>query len=146
MSIEVVRFRREHLAKLHERKETASIAITPETLDMLEKDQWTGTLIVGGQVILCGGVVRYWDGRGEAWAVVSEEASKYAVTVVRVVKRFLDQVQNAAIRRLEATVEHGFKMGERLVEILGFEVECPCLRKYYATGADATLYVRFRNG
>jgi RimJ/RimL family protein N-acetyltransferase len=56
------------------------------------------------------------------------------------VVEFLD---NAPYRRIEATVDVGFKQGHRWIKMLGFELE-GYMRAYRPDGADMLLYARVK--
>ena len=143
MITEVVRFKREHLAILHEQKITASVGLTKEQLEWYENHPWTITLKVNGEVLLCGGIFPHWEGRGEAWAVVSENAAKHVIAVHKAALRLLDLAQ-CTLPRLEAVVEAGHTKAENWVQLLGFVCEAPRLVKYFPGQKDGALYARVR--
>lgn len=109
-------------------------------LRALEADPHTYTAVTEeGEVIACGGITKYWEGRGEVWAVVSHKARPHFVALHSAAKRFVNAF---GFRRLEAAVDVDFKMGHRWVKALGFKQEAPCLRAYLPNGKDCSLYAR----
>lgn len=95
----------------------------------------------GEAVLAVAGVARVWEGRYQAWALLSGEVGPSGFLAVhRVVRAFLDQ---CAYPRIEATVEEGFEEGHRWVRLLGMRCETPDgMPAYYPTGARAFLYAR----
>lgn len=143
-SVEVTSFKREHLQYLHEQRATASTGLVPGQLDMLEADPWTITLKQDDEVLLCGGVVTHWPGRGEAWAVLSEHRKRSIVAIHRAAIRLLDFAQNT-LERIEAIVCLDHEEAQRWVQHLGFRLESPRLEKYHPDGRDCAMYVRMRS-
>lgn len=110
---------------------------------MLEKNHPESyTLKVNGKAVVCAGVIEHWPGRGEAWAVLDKECSKYFRIVHKTVLMYLDM---APFERIEATVIGTFDKGHRWAESLGFVCEAPTMRKYGVTGIDYALYAKVRD-
>lgn len=98
------------------------------------------TALDGDDVLACSGVLRMWDNRDQAWALMSEHAGRQFVAIYRAIRRFLDMHD---ARRVEATVDAGFEAGHRLMRLLGFERE-GLMRAYLPDGRDCDLYARVR--
>ena len=98
------------------------------------------TGIADGEIVACSGVVKQWDNRATAWALISENAGKHFVKIHKAVKRFLDL---SDIRRIEAYADVGFDQGHRWLHMLGFERE-GYMRCYSPNGNDAVLYARIK--
>lgn len=94
-----------------------------------------------GDVLACGGVIQYWPGRGESWAIFNPRTKANALKVVRLMRDHLDTLP---FRRIEATVICGFARGRRFAELLGFELEKECVRKYLPDGSDCDLFARVK--
>lgn len=99
------------------------------------------TGMAGDEVIVCAGVVRYWDTRCEAWAILSRNAGPYFLQIHNAVKRFL---RDQSIPRVEAVVDYNHREGHRWVEALGFIVEAPRMKAYGRLGNDCTLYAKVK--
>ena len=104
------------------------------------------TLMRDDVVLLCCGVLKLFPQMGEVWAVVSQDAAQYPVTVVRMLKRLLIE-ECSDMTRLQTTVRHGATASERLMKLLGFEPQdcwqCGApqlLRNYGPDGATYQLY------
>lgn len=98
------------------------------------------TALDGEQVLACAGVMRMWDNRDQAWALMGAESGRHFVAIYRGIRRFLDMHDT---RRVEATVDSGFDAGHRLMRLLGFQRE-GCMRAYLPDGRDCDLYARVR--
>jgi hypothetical protein len=92
------------------------------------------------RILICGGIVKHTERRGECWALVGADAGRHMLTLTRAVKRFIDVYP---WRRLEATVEERFGAGCRWVELLGFTFES-ALPQYGLDGETHLRYTRLR--
>lgn len=118
---------------------------TSGKVDHLE-DGESFTIIHRDMVMVCGGVTKYWDGRGQLWSVFSERSKDYFVPCYRAIKRWLDEQLNKNFVRIEVSIDHGdsFEIASRRAELLGFYLECPMARKYLPGGGDVALYAMVR--
>ena len=140
----ITSFSREHLEVLQEQKDTATTGLLPNQLDLLEADPWTLTLFCGDEIVMCGGIVKMWEGRGEAWAILSSARHAHAVAVFRAAKALIEFAQNT-LKRIEANVVAEHAEGCRFAEHLGFKRES--FRPFYfPDGRNAIGYARLRNG
>lgn len=98
------------------------------------------TALDDGRVLACAGVIRMWENRGQAWALMSADSGRHFVGIYRGIRRFLDMDET---RRVEATVDSNFDAGHRLMRMLGFEREGR-MRAYLMDGRDCDLYARVR--
>lgn len=96
-----------------------------------------------GAAMVCGGVIKMWEGRGYVWTVFNEEAKHCFVPVFRNMRRFLRQ-QLSTFRRLELAVPVDFTIGHRRALLLGFKVEAPLAKGYLPNGTDCVLYSMVR--
>jgi hypothetical protein len=98
------------------------------------------TAFAGAQVIACAGAFQVWDGRAQAWAMLSTSLPQYVLSVHRAVKRFLDDYQ---VRRVECTVDPRSKLAVRWAVRLGFSYE-GTMPGYTPQGDTMDLYARVR--
>ncbi len=98
------------------------------------------TAIENDQIIACSGVVKHWENRATAWALISKNAGPYFVRIHKAVQRFLDSTD---IRRIEAYADANFDQGHRWLKMLGFEEE-GYMRSFSPLGDDAVLYARIK--
>lgn len=108
--------------------------------EMLKRSGPCFTALDGDQVVACAGVLRMWDNRDQAWALLSATSGRMFVPIYRGIRRFLDMHD---ARRIEATVDSKFEAGHRLMRLLGFEFEGH-MRAYLPDGRDCDLYARVR--
>lgn len=95
-----------------------------------------------GVILAVGGAIKYWANRIEVFAIFHPLACKvYFLQIFKLIKKFILELNS---NRIEAVVESNFKNGNRLVKILGFEVEAPLMKKYGLSGEDYTLYARIK--
>lgn len=73
-----------------------------------------------GRIVVCGGILTYSPRHGMLWGVLADDAGQHMLALHRMVRRFLGTVPQ---RRIEATVEEGFRPGCRWLELLGFDYE-----------------------
>lgn len=135
-------FRPEHLTTLAlQPSQTAfSRYFDPEYGPALQNAGPCFSAFEGDEVIACSGVVKQWDNRATAWALISENAGKNFVRIHKAVKRFLESTDFA---RVEAYVDADFEAGHRWIAMLGFERE-GYMRQFTPSGGDAVLYARLK--
>jgi len=102
------------------------------------------TGIMNGRPMVCGGVIKMWEGRGCVWTVFNEESRTCFVPVFRGIRKFLAQ-QMEEYNRLEMAVPVSFEIGHRRAKMLGFKVECHLARKFLPSGEDCVLYSMVRD-
>jgi RimJ/RimL family protein N-acetyltransferase len=93
-----------------------------------------------GVVLAVAGLEPQWENRAIAFALISDSAGAHFPAIHGAVAEFLE---NAPFRRIEATVDVGFKQGHRWIKMLGFELE-GYMKAYRPDGADMLLYARIR--
>lgn len=136
----VVPFKYEHLLGLAEQEATAYLRpyVREENLRALE-NEFAYTGMVDERPVACVGIIKYWEGRGEAWAFLAGDCRPWFTAIHKASLRALDF---CGIRRVEAVVDAEFAAGHRWVKSLGFKVEAERLAAYRPTGGDCTLYAR----
>lgn len=115
-------------------------AITPEHARLLAEHP-AQSLVDGPYVLMCGGLVDYWNGRALAWSVLDALAAQHMLAATRAALAFFDTY---APKRVEMAVDVDYAAGHRWAMMLGFELEAPRMRAYHVDGSDASLYARVR--
>ncbi len=141
--ITVEKLKGEHLMKILEDPVGQSLKhlMTPAALQVAEQSPYSFTVLENGVPIACLGLQEYWPGRAECWALMANRTGKHMIVIHRAVKKFLE---TCPVTRIEAAVESDFEAGHRWAELLGFQLEALCLKKYFINGKDACLYARVR--
>lgn len=141
--VKIIKFKAEHIyfIKMQDHDSIELKNISVDFYKQAENLKHSYTIIVNGIISACVGIVEYWSGRGEVWAIIDKLSGKYFVSIVRSMKKLL---QSLDFNRIEATVIKDFEQGHRLVKLLGFELEANCMRKYGVTGLDYALYARLK--
>jgi hypothetical protein len=96
------------------------------------------SLVDGDEVFATAGLIKQWDHRAIAWALISGEAGKHFFALHKAVRRALNLHY---YRRVETAVACDFPQGHRWAELLGFEREGR-MRAYTPDGHDCDLYAR----
>lgn len=141
---DLVPYKREHLIPLLDQRENLSVKelFISGTAESLEKSD-AFTLLVNGVPSVCGGVLRYWEGRGQIWCVFNEDFRHNFVPVFRGIKVYLSE-QLKTYRRIEASIPIDFPKGRRRIEMLGFKLECELAEKFLPDGRSCSLYALVR--
>lgn len=99
------------------------------------------SVLVNGEVMLCGGISPMWPGRGYLWTVLSSKIKEHSVATYRGLKLALfEQPYN----RIEMDVPVDLEIAHRRARYLGFSLEVGRARKYLADGSDRSLYAWVR--
>jgi hypothetical protein len=96
------------------------------------------TLLSGGQVLACVGVVERDESTGVVWLFLSRFAKVHMLTLTRAARRYLEVTGK---RVLETTCITDFAAAHRWLRMLGF-LPVKTLPAYGADGADHFLYRR----
>ena len=137
-------YRKEHVLPFMEQSMNADIrdAYLSGAAEMLEGTP-AQTGVLNGVPMVCGGVIKLWEGRGLVWTVFNDESKDCFVPVFRGIRRFLAE-QMKIYRRLELSVPVSFEIGHRRARLLGFKVECHLAPKFLPNGDDCVLYAMVR--
>lgn len=103
--------------------------------------QQSFTVLDGDEVLFIGGVMRMWEGRGQAWCFMAQGIGKRFVTLHRLVRKFFDAQD---YRRLEAQVYLNFEQAHRWMRLLGFTLEYAPAKAFFPDGSDAAFYARVK--
>lgn len=138
----IVPFKPEHLQQIDLQAEQS---VARDYLNNIEYGQslathegWT--VIVDDKIIACGGYIKVWGDRVQAWAVIS--ATIGAAGMLLLTKAAL---RGLKLRkgRIECYVASGFDAGHRWARMLGFTLETPePMRQWLPDGSDASQYSR----
>lgn len=80
------------------------------------------TLVLGSDIVGCGGIHKLWNGVGEAWLILGDEALKHPIMVAFCSARIFRDIVNG-FHRIQAHVLEGFDRGIKFAEMMGFEHE-----------------------
>jgi hypothetical protein len=144
-TLELVKYKAAHLQDIlthHSQRESAKF-VKWEDCVSLERHEHSFSVLKNGKAIACIGLMKYWEGRYEGWAFMIPGNRESFLFIHNCVKHFLDKTD---IRRVEMTVDMGFKQGHRWARLLGFQVECETLKSFGPTGENHRLYVKLREG
>jgi hypothetical protein len=98
------------------------------------------TLKMDGKVVACFGVLKLWEGRGDAWALISGDIGARGMRRLHFeIRKRLEASHE--FRRIETACDAGFEQAKRWLELLGFQYEGPLL-KYTPDGRDCLRYAR----
>lgn len=139
----LVKFEPEHLSMFKEFAHGPSVGsrITVAELERLAARPHSYSYVEDGKVYACAGITEYWEGRGEAWIILSEGLGHRFKAIHTLTKKFLDE---CPIKRIEGIINVDFKDAHRWIKHLGFEVESPCMKAYGRDGADCVLYAKVK--
>jgi hypothetical protein len=140
--MEILPFQPEHLRTLvlQEAQSWMGPMLQSDYGDMLKRSGPCFTALDGDQVMACAGVLKMWENRDQAWALLSADSGRMFVPIYRGIRRFLEMHDT---RRIEATVDSEFAAGHRLMQMLGFRREGRMVA-YLPDGRDCDLYARVR--
>jgi hypothetical protein len=138
----VVPYEAQHMARIKlQEAQVCNIGwMAPQHAKLLENET-AFTLLDGDEVLLVGGIIQAWEGRGIAWCFLAHNIGPRFTAVHRHVKRYFE-LQDFA--RLEAQVQMYFTQAHRWMKMLGFELECPRARAFFPDGSDAAFYVKVK--
>lgn len=91
-----------------------------------------------GHCVAVGGILEYWKGRAEVWAMIQTTTPGEFLVVHKAAKKMCDKYWG----RLECTVNYDFVEGQRWARMLGFKKETECMRDYFSYGSHATMWVK----
>lgn len=139
----IIHYKAEHLDALLLQPAQAGVRKyfgNPEYGKMLELPGLAFTAMEGERVLAMAGVLPRWEGRAEAWALLSGDLRRHFVRIHRAVRQFLETTD---IRRIETAVDASFPEGLAWAEMLGFENE-GLMRGYTPEGRDCYRFARVK--
>ena len=140
--MDVVPFEPEHLDSimLQPTQQRFFSYFTPAYAQALKTSGPCFSGIDGNRVLGCAGLVKQWENRAIAWALLAGDIGTDFIRVHRAVDRFLDI---CGVNRVEAYVDAHFEQGHRWIQMLGFTQE-GYMKQFNPDGGDAVLYARLR--
>lgn len=143
--MKLVPFAAEHLAQLdlQASQEYDTAFCTPDYGAALVNDMaWS--VVDGGVILACAGILPVWEGRAIAWALLSRRITPRRFGRFHLwVKRALDDAHARGIWRIETTVDPDFHNAVRWAAALGFRYEGH-MRMYGPDRRDHLLVARIR--
>ena len=98
--------------------------------------------IVDDKIVCCFGIIEIWEKSCEWWLVPCKDFDKYGITLLRIIKRYIDDYLNI-YHRMQVVVRADIEKNIRFSKILGFEEE-GLMRKYDAFGNDYYIMSKIR--
>lgn len=139
--IAVEKFKPEHLLTMDVQPiQKEMLDITPDYASRLCAHSDALTITNDGKPIACFGRVTMWERRHIAWAILSKDAGRRMLSVVKAIKRAMAFEEGTG--RYEAIIRSDFKAGQVMASILGFKWHHH-EEGYLPNGGDAEVYVRF---
>jgi RimJ/RimL family protein N-acetyltransferase len=120
----------------------APVLADPDYATALAKAGPAFTGIADGKIIGCVGLMKQWENRAIAWALLTSLTRHHLTAITRAMMAFCAE---APFRRIEAAVDVGWTQSQRWHELMGFQWE-GLARAYTPDGRDCLLYARVRNG
>ena len=139
----IIQFQPDHLEKLllQPAQENARRYLgNPEYGAALALPGLAFTAVEGERVLAMAGVLPRWEGRAEAWALLSHDLRRNFIRIHRAVLHFLDTTD---IRRIETAVDANFDDGLVWADMLGFKNE-GLMRCYTPEGRDCYRFARVK--
>ena len=96
---------------------------------------------IGGNIVGCAGLITVHERRATAWALFSNKAPQYFLSIHKAVSAFLKAQE---VPRIEAYVDTQFPQAKRWVEALGFSCECALMRDFFPGGRSAALWAKLK--
>jgi len=93
-----------------------------------------------GEIMVIFGVTEMWQGRAQAWALLSRQAGKHLKAITVRARSLLDA---APFRRIEAQCDFNFPQADRWLKMLGFQFE-GVAEKFNPDGSSAKLWARLK--
>lgn len=139
-TVDIVPFEAWHLMQLNLQPSQLSLSytLTMEHGTSLVKAGPCYSAMVGVEVIACAGVIEFWPGRSQAWALLSDVFPAHVKSVHKAVRDFM---RSYKVDRLECVIDPRNENTIRWAEHLGFEYEST-MRRYTPSGDTQVMMVR----
>lgn len=121
-------------------KDFISYSALETIAEQQEKNPHTFTVVYQDKAVFCAGASVYWPGRAEVWGTFVKGTKALLPEITLATRKELETVNY--IKRLELSVEYGFKAGIFWAKELGFHLETEKLTAFYPNGKDAHMFVR----
>lgn len=124
--------------QLRPEQEIVAVDMTPDYCQALASGGPAFSAWVGPDLIAAAGVLHFWPGRAQVWAMMSWMLPQYGGLIHRHVKRY---IQRHPVARLECVIDPRFPKSEDWAKRLGFRYEST-MRAYGLHGQDMDMYVK----
>ena len=105
-------------------------------------DCYTG--VINGKPVVCGGVIKLWDGCFEGWVIASKSIQLHSFDVCKTIRRYTDKLyKKNKMHRLQTAVQKDFIEGYRFAQFLGMKQE-GIMKKYDYLKQDYMRYARVK--
>jgi len=103
---------------------------------LLEKSNFSVTVLINDDPVMCSGIIDLWEGCGEGWFIAAKELLDYPVTLSRATKEVLhEEIVKTNYRRVQVNVRADWEVAIRFSKFLGFKEE-GLMQKFGPEGAD----------
>jgi len=134
-------FKARHLHDLKKSRFQQELLSSMSGIDLQNFENSNSFTIMDNDVpMLCGGILEIWKGRGIMWAYISELA--IGEKFIGLHKASLHFLEAFSMPRIEMYVQCNYKQAHRWAKMLGFILECKCMRNFQVDGSDCALYAR----
>ena len=136
----------EHVINIKpQQRQQSELAVLPAMREYADSLMAAGPGLAGinddGDVVFIIGKAIQWKGRHIVWSLMSHNAGKCMISIVRACRRLIES--SAGDGRLELIVQADFAEGCRMAnELLGFSYH-HYEEKFLPDGSDARIYVRY---
>ena len=145
-TVEIVPFEIEHAEQIHADSVESEVEIKNGKYWQMTAD-YTGpayTAICEGKIIAVGGINKFWDGVGEAWAIYPQGIEQNLKEVLYYTKKMLSKIiEEHGFWRIQATCRIDFPAAANWAEHLGFEIE-GISKSFAPDGTDCYMYALTR--
>lgn len=125
--VRIVPYKPEHFFQIVRRAyeiQTLKELPDPEFVAKSFMNGWGYTAFIKDKILLSAGVMKVWEGVGEAWLVASPLIHKYPLLSTKGIYFYLDRIiKENGLKRVQAVVQKDFHMANRWIQLLGFEYE-----------------------
>lgn len=119
----ILPFEKSHLSLIQVQKKQEGYACYFGEAEMAYMEsEHAYSAIDDGKVIMCAGVIKLWQGRGHAWALISDSLG---IKFARLHKAVMNGITLAGYQRLEMDVDSTHEEAIRWARLLGFKNETP---------------------
>lgn len=141
----IVEFKPEHLEsfKLQANQSMLSGELNYEYGKGLKESGEAFSCIKDGEIIACAGLIKVWENRLLAWALMTENALTPRV-FLEIHKASIKLFEFNNDKRIEAYVDLNHKKAHEWIIKLGFELECKEMKRFLPNGSSQALYARVK--
>lgn len=143
MNLKIRKFEAADVLRINAREPDLTIVQRVDALKMAREYVMHGpcwTVLLGKQIVFCAGIIIFWNGMGEGWALTSGLVPKFPCSFHRYVKRYLEKtISEYNLHRVQIAIPKTHKISREWALRLGFSKE-GVMRKY---GPQADDWVRY---